>query len=417
MVNEKLIKKMAFSLIFISFLFLIFTGIAEFAVRTFSGYLPDGLIVYLHRDLKESIPPVKRRIEDLNPWAKGRQSDSIVGWTYVPNLLYEGINEDEEKYSRTTSSEGFFTPDFANRETEQIVMLGDSFLSTFYVKDPIAWVIRDRLNTPVYNLSCGGWGPESYREAYNKFAVGTKSRIVPVFIFNNDITDVNNWKTWKSSEEESFLAWIWNENPDKNMINTKNGLLDRNSILWNWAKYVWNYTSITKKVEENTVAEQYEFISDNNNQSFKLQFQKGYQFMTLDPEDFLEGGKYWGYMNDFFNSLNRLRNDINKQGGEILLIWIPTKERVYLPLLPQEKYRQYVTNQTGQIDGLERSLMRFAKTNNINYYDLTVDLTEAAKRGKKLYFTVDGHLNSAGNIVVGELVSNEISELLKEDVK
>ena len=45
--------------------------------------------------------------------------------------------------------------------------------------------------------------------------------------------------------------------------------------------------------------------------------------------------------------------------------------------------------------------------------DLTPELEKLARKGYKLYFTVDGHLNSLRNTLVGEIVAREIKNLIK----
>ena len=122
--------------------------------------------------------------------------DPEVGWTFTPNKTFEGTNEDGEPYILTTSAAGFFSPDLPLPSTFQLITLGDSFLSTFYVQRPIAWVLREKLGIPVFNLAVGGWGPENYRAAYEKYGVGRHAPVVVVFSFKNDITDVDNWMRW-----------------------------------------------------------------------------------------------------------------------------------------------------------------------------------------------------------------------------
>jgi hypothetical protein len=98
----------------------------------------------------------------------------------------------------------------------------------------------------------------------------------------------------------------------------------------------------------------------------------------------------------------------------MVLIWVPAKERVYLPLLPPDRRGRYVRNKTGRIDGLEVALSRFAEQNGITCLDLTPLLIKRAQEGEKLYFTQDGHLNSLGNRVAGEAAARFIREQIAE---
>jgi hypothetical protein len=262
---------------------------------------------------------------------------------------------------------------------------------------------------PVYNLSVGGWGPESYRAAYHKFAKDRNAKVVVVFSFNNDITDVDNWRRWQASGSNlPFKVWLWQNDPS--IVNLKNWWIDRRLILWNITKMAIN--KVRYHQGESTGSEY--FSASGEKEPFRLQFTKGYQFMALNPDAFSAEGAYWPYMLAYFESLDRLRADIESQGSEMLLVWIPAKERVYLPLLAEDKYREYVTNSSGEIDGLERVLHLYAKERNFRFFDLTPELIRRASEGQKLYFTVDGHLNSLGNQVVGELTAAVIGDILEE---
>src|SRR4051812_24638944 len=161
----------------------------ELAMRTFLPRLPIGILMYMNAAMKDRAPRSWARVRDFVPTLNIRQEDPDTGWNHKANLRSTGRNEDGEPYDRTTSLEGFFTPDVPPPSTPQIVMLGDSFASTFYVRQPIAWVLRDAIRTPVYNLAVGGWGPESYRAAYDKYAARRRHALVVVLTFVNDISD------------------------------------------------------------------------------------------------------------------------------------------------------------------------------------------------------------------------------------
>src|SRR5262249_37236219 len=139
-----------------------------------------------------------------------------------------------------TSSEGFFTPDVPEKSQHQLILLGDSYLSTYYVRRPLPNVIRDVLAIPTYNLAVGGWGPESYLAAYRKFAVGRRHDIVLVASLFNDITDVDNWRRWKSEQRsESFLMWI-RRSVSQDVVNLGESWPDTHLVLWNLARFALN---------------------------------------------------------------------------------------------------------------------------------------------------------------------------------
>ncbi len=387
--------------------------------------LPLPFLVYAHHNLKDSHPKVWTELRRQLPFLNGRQEDPDVGWTFLPGSRSTGVNEDGEPFDLTTSREGFYTPSVPDRGVPQLVTLGDSFLSTFYVRQPMAWVLQSGLGMPVYNLAVGGWGPDNYLAAYRKFAVGRAHRRVVVFTFLNDISDVLNWHEWKSEEpaRESFLMWIQRTNSQQ-VVNIDNSWFDRSLVLWNYAKFLRQKRGDVLKAApepQNNAAKrgvsvaakpvqagpatppQAEIISAGNH-TLPFQFTRGYSFEELDPEAFEPGGNYYQYIQAYFESLERLKDAIHEQHAQMILVWIPSKERVYLPLLPHDRYVQYVTNQSGKIDGLEHIIGAYAAQSGIAFLDLTPVLQEHARAGEKLYFTVDGHLNSAGNELAGRSV-------------
>lgn len=157
------------------------------------------------------------------------------------------------------------------------------------------------------------------------------------------------------------------------------------------------------------------FSNSTGEVEFSLNLKQGYNFMRFNPDDFVSGGDYWKYMDAYFQSLDKLHKDIKKQGSQMLLVWIPSKERVYLPLASEELLKKYVTNTSGEINGIEKSIQRYTQEQGISFLDLTPPLIKEADNGKKMYFTTDGHLNKLGNQVVGELSSEAIIDLLDNE--
>ena len=391
----------------------------EWLLRMGLPVLPPAFLIYLHPVQKEAVPAVWQRIRKYNPWARGRKDDPVLGWTFEPDRLYEGRNEDGEAYSLRTTTAGFFTPDEPDPAKRQLVTLGDSFMSTFYVLEPLPWVLKRETGLPVFNLAVGGWGIEQYRLAFDRHARGRNVPLVAVFTFNNDITDVNNWRRWKASGAKTdFLTWIWKDNQGPE-INSGNTWFDRHSTLWNYLRF--SYEQFIKnrpdKDASSASATRFEaehFFGGKEDGGFDLVFNSGYPFLHMEPEEFEEGGRYWPYMAAYFDALLKLKKSIEEAGGEMVLVWIPAKERVYVPLLPKDRYRNYVTTRSGRLDGLERALRKFAEKQKMSFLDLTDDLTRHASLGEKLYFTMDGHLNSLGNRVAGEVAGAFIRMLIKE---
>ncbi|HUK35199.1 MAG TPA: hypothetical protein VLV86_14875, partial [Vicinamibacterales bacterium] len=378
-------------------------ALVEFALRLWLAHLPVAFLIYLNPRLRDSAPAVTARLHDALPALSGRQADPDTGWTFPPNVNWTGRNEDGEPYVAKTSREGFFTPDLPDKSERQLILLGDSYLSTFYARRQMANVVRDDLGVPTYNLAVGGWGPESYIAAYRKFAAGRRHDLVVVCSFVNDITDVENWQRWKREERsESFLMWI-RRSVSHDIVNLQQSWPDTHLVLWNLLRFSLNRPAQSAGRQATKSASQGANVAANVNapiptspsahvqsptlehyHGFDLQFSPGYSFMVHDPEAFLPGGDHYDYMAAYLDSLLRLKAAIDANHARMVLVWIPSQERVYLPLLPADRQAAYVTNTTHDVSGLERVLHRFAESEGLDFFDLVEPLMERARAGEKL---------------------------------
>lgn len=397
----------------------------EGGLRAAIDRLPIGFVAYMNRGLKDRVPESWTRLREFLPYLNLRQADETTGWTFKPGLHVSGVNEDGQRYDATMSAEGFFTPDRPDPAARQIVALGDSFLSIFYVPHPLAWQLRDALKTPVYLLAVHGWGPESYRAAYEKYAAKRNSPLVLVFTFFNDINDAFNWKAWEGGHEpgESYLTWVQKMNPDGDDVNTGASWLDAHSVAWNYLKYggrgagAKTAASLAPAVVGiplgRTDPSHLEHFGSGERR-FDLQFSSGLPFMSGGPETFVPGGGYYQYIKGYLESLDRLKQAIEAHGARMALVWVPSKERVYLPLVAAGRQASYLTGPAHDLDGLERVVTTYAAQAGVSLLDLTPSLAEHARAGEKLYFTVDGHLNDAGNVVAADAVATFVRQLPEE---
>jgi hypothetical protein len=393
---------------------------SEIALRLSVDRLPPALLVYLPPALKDRFPQTWDLAREYVPFFNIRQADAELGWTLAPARHIAGTNEDGQPYDVTFTPDGLFTPDTPAPGDPQIITLGDSFLSTFYVPQPIAWQLRQQLDQPVLNLASPGWGIDNLHAAYRRFAPERQHELVVVFSFLNDITDAENWSRWQAnSSGQDFMTWLQHTFPDQGYVNCGQSFLDRHSLVWNTCKYQLARRSLLQaepqvglaaRQQPNSTLPQRSF-SSGDGESFELQLSPGLPFAQMPPAAFLPGGQYFPYLETYFRRLAALQQTIAQQGARMLLVWIPAKERVYLPVLPADQRAPLVDVPDHDLSGLESALAVFAREMGISLLDLTEPLIERARAGEKLYFTVDGHLNAHGNEIVGNLAAECISHL------
>ena len=388
---------------------------AEIVLRASVTKLPLPFLIYLSPDLKDVYPATWERLRAAIPNLEVRQEDRDVGWVLRPNMVRTGRNEDGEPYRATTSAEGFFTPDTPPASTQQLITIGASFLALFTVRHPAAVVIRDALGVPVYNIAVGQWGPESYLAAYEKFGAHRHHELAVVFSVPSDPSNVANWRRWKSEgTSESFMTWMQKSEASRDGVNRSTSWPDRHLVFWNLMKFAIRRQPAQKPSEAGallpTGATRVEHFGTGA-AGFDLQLAVQQIFGQNDPAYFLPGSSYYPVMEEYFRSLRRLKAAVEARHARMVLVWIPSKERVYIPVLPKDRRGAYVTNQTGDVNGVENALALFAQQEGVTFLDLTPAFVEHAQRGEKLFFTVDGHWNAHGQELGGRLVADFIKSL------
>ena len=132
--------------------------------------------------------------------------------------------------------------------------------------------------------------------------------------------------------------------------------------------------------------------------------------LTLSRQQ-LEASRGWELTRRSYREMQRL---VRAQGSELVVLFIPFKAQVYLPLLeaslPAAELRSALRICLGdapQTPGLEmvmqnrlalNDLMReFCAEEGIAFLDLTAELQSSVSAGRNVYFPDDSHWNAAGH--------------------
>ena len=125
----------------------------------------------------------------------------------------------------------------------------------------------------------------------------------------------------------------------------------------------------------------------------------------------LEASRGWELTRRSYQEMDRL---VRAQGGELVVLFIPSKSQVYLPLLeasfPKPELRRALRLCLGdqappsELEVMMRNrlalndLMReFCAEQSITFLDLTAELQDTVKTGRNVYFPDDSHWNAAGH--------------------
>lgn len=381
---------------------------AELALRATASRLSETIQLYLPEPLKESLGLIQR-IESEIPWFGAFTGTSRSNWTYTPDKVFEGTNSDGRKFRNKVNPSGFLSPSDPPPQARQVILIGDSILSTFYVEKPAAWVVQEKLDLPVLNLAVGGWGPHHYLDAYQNLAIQRNASIVAVAFFENDLRDLLLWEHWNKDDQQMELLRystyydFTNNLRVETRVSPHSTYLDLNSVLFNMVRFVIDNGFFTSEPVQ---------TAQHNGYSFSIY--TAYAFLNHDLADFQSRGSHSVLFERYFKMLLALQAEAKKANHKLVLFWVPTKERVYIPLLPMDEQRKFVKTASGTIDAYEKVLASFAAEHQIDLVDLTPRLTEAARGPTPLYFSSDIHFNDYGNEALGRAIAEEIKLRIRE---
>ena len=96
------------------------------------------------------------------------------------------------------------------------------------------------------------------------------------------------------------------------------------------------------------------------------------------------------------DAVERTRALAERGGSKFLVLLVPTKEEVYLPLLDE------------QPPPATAPFAAHFDATGLPYLDLTPDFQARAREGERLFFEVDGHPNAAGYRLIAEVVLDHL---------
>lgn len=343
---------------------LLASAAAEVLLRLAPGILPEEAQLRLHWD----------ELRTMRTVAIG---DSYLGFTYPP--LHEGrIDRGETDFSYTTDEHGFRNP-APWPDTAGVVIVGDSQAFGYGVEDQQTWarLLAADLTAPVVNLALPGAAPRQYTRFLERYGIGLSPRLVLYCLFpGNDVYD-----------ERLFHSWLEAGSP---------GNYD-----------VWRFFRGRVPGEGN-------WLAKLGQKSYLLTMARAgrsgitsrFAGQTLDVED---GGRLRLAPTAYDAAVKRTRPGnasferaiesvlmadslAREAGSALLVVLVPTKEEVYLPILG-EPTPQLVAPFASELTEL-----------GIEILDLTPAFRETAERGVTLFFDIDGHPNVAGNRLWSDVV-------------
>src|SRR5262249_7097120 len=155
----------------------------------------------------------------------------------------------------------------------------------------------------------------------------------------------------------------------------------------------------------------------------------GAKYYAFDPKDVIDlcgdqelfrQGRKWSIAAD---SLRALRDTCRAAGAELILVYVPEKAHVVLPLaadrIPLDKLRAFIALQTkmklpepkalldqllARIDGKESVVAEWCRAQSVSFLSLTHAMREIARTGRQPYYTFDQHWTPIGHDAAAKAV-------------
>jgi len=351
---------------------LVLLGLAEGTLRLFPGLLP----VQLRRTIR---------------------ADPRLGTASHPYIGH--LN----RATSETDPYGF-PNDWPWPDTPAIITLGDSVTRGSGVEKAATWtaiLARAFPERGVVNLGLSGSGPQQYVRVYETFGVERRARLILVgFFAGNDFWDAAMFDRWlESGAGGNYLAWRDFGRPPSASLNLRQPkrLLAR-SALWR-AELAARSTHLgslllysARRTGAPSGIEVYEAPDGTR--------------LDLQPENLLRNARLAqpgaGVLTRVFASVQRIHSLAHENGASALVIFLPSKEEVYLPLLrvsspdPAAPLRDALDDR------------------GIPYLDVLEDFRHHAANGEVLFVATDSPLpNARGHALIAELVISHLRQHAK----
>jgi hypothetical protein len=419
-------------------------AILELSLRAMARRLPAWIAVQ-RRDLGEvqrdprwqdSSRYGSRLAPGIRTFCQWQQGD-IVRMGFLPPDL---VRHPPYRFAFATDDDGFRNSETTPKESE-VAALGDSFTDAMTLPGDLTWPARlaALLDVSVRNYGTAGFGPPQELLVLKEYALPRRPRLVVVgFFAGNDLQDAERFATFVSDGKgppPAATGWQF-----KRVIARFDQFYVRS--LWEGLLGLWRERSRAFP-DPQWIREHLEYSGEDPTASAvsRPSFDRGLfsvpvdgktlRFAFLPPylnclkysREELGGSRRWRLVRDSYQQMQQL---VRAEGGELVVLFIPSKAQVYLPLLeasfPRPELREALRlclrdqSHAPELEVLLRNrlvlndLMRdFCARGGIAFLDLTAALESQVRVGKNMYFPDDSHWNAAGHQAAAEALAGFIA--------
>jgi lysophospholipase L1-like esterase len=322
-----------------------------------------------------------------------------IGYLHTPNQTYVETGKD---FRAVVNTDGYgFRNSWPWPERAEIVAVGDSVVFGYGVEHSQAWPTILEKNLPgnhLINLGLVGAGSQQYLRLFETFGTRLHPKLLLVgFLVRNDFSNDYMFDRWlKSGAGGNFKVWqdfgrpastrlAWDQPVSKLLTSLlwRVRLLASKSRLFNLLLYI--RSSLKSGPKEIKIFQ----APDGSRLELDV---KGFINQTKDAQPGSRG------FDVNLDALRRICSIAKTNNTKVLVIFQPSKEEVYLPLMGETN----VDTDPG------RPLRTMLKKLGIPYLDLLPAFRERAAKGEVLFFETDGHPNARGYALIAQLVREHL---------
>jgi hypothetical protein len=372
-------------------------GLVELLLRSFPTWLPGEVRVSppvrrIHAYVDETYD-VRPSDGDLFHWMRGAiapvppDQDAVMAQVHL-----------------VTDGRGFRNP-HPELGSYAIVTLGDSFTRASSVATPWPQGLSERVGMSVLNLGEDGAGPQQELEFLRQFGMDKEPRwVILAFCEANDLHDAAAYVQARPSLVARYGRYLWEKGPQAWLERTP--------------------STAQAAVEPSY---RYPITVSIDGANLDMAFFSAYvSWLTVSGEA-MEASREFQVVTDSIREARDLSEGVD---ARFLLVYVPSKEHVYLPYLDEGETASRVfagvtTLALGEAGFLEFTstpasldlarqhmddqaslLAAFAEEQGVAFLDLTPTFQEEAGAGAELYYPYDTHWNQRGHDLAAQTIAD-----------
>lgn len=412
---------------------LIGAAFVEGAFRFLPDQIPDDVRrrlpysgEYLRRDVVFDKPiQIGRKFVPLqDAWIEGKPSEIVLFNGRERFLQLRETDIETVRVHFVTDENGFRNPP-PLAPSYDIVVGGDSFTVGVEVQAPWPTLLEQYTDLEVLSLAVPGAGPQAEAEAVKAYGLPKTPNVVIIAYFEgNDLRDTVLYERARNqlvSLREAYLSEAsW----------------DRSLVVLTWlrvlaADFVQGMGLAHESAAQNESVAIYPVEAMLNGKRLRLSFLDGYVSMLTAHRTDIKASQNYRLATA---SLLDVKHASERIGARFLLVYIPSKAHVYLPLMKHGVVEQ-VTKTIPKVElsdgvlvfdsstiGLSAQdflahihdqiqvLREFAADRDIEFIDLTPHFQAEAERGEELYFQFSTHWNNRGHQLAAEVLAQYLAQ-------